>query len=157
VSKRVPRDFWVTMIGVGKMLKTATLAALGLLAFFMVHHDLTQALRHWIAVLGLAPGGHWVRLALAEAGVLSDRQLREIGLVCFLYAGLFAIEGAGLLLRRRWGEWVSIIITGSFIPIEIYETFRNPHVGRALGTLVNIAAVAYLVVRVRQRRRAEAS
>ena len=137
------------------MLKTATLLALGVAAFFLVHHDLAEVLKHWVAVLGLAPGGHYVRVALAEAGVLGDRQLREIGVVCFLYAALFALEGAGLLLRRRWGEWVSIVITGSFIPLEIYETLHHPHVGRALGTLVNIAAVAYLVSRVRKRHRNE--
>src|ERR1700722_1203317 len=153
--ERLPRDIWVLLIGIGKMLKTAALLAVGTAAFLLVHHDVAEALRHWVFVLGIEPGGHLVKEALAAAGVLGDRQLREIGVVTFVYAALFALEGIGLLLRRRWGEWVSIVITGSFIPIEMYETVRNPHVGRALGMLVNIAAVAYLVVRVRQQRRAE--
>ena len=98
-----------------------------------------------------------MREALAEAGVLTDHQLQEIGVVLFLYAALFALEGTGLLLRKRWGEWVSIVITGSFIPIEIYETVHRPHVGRIVGTLVNVAAVAYLVHRVRVQREAPAA
>jgi len=147
VSQRLPRDPWVTLIGIGKMLKTAALVAIGTTALLLVHHDAAAELRRLIAVLGIAPGGRFVRRALTEAGLLGDHQLREIAVVTFLYAALFALEGTGLLLQRRWGEWVSIVIT-----IEIYETAHAPHVGRAVGTLVNIAAVAYLVSRVRQPR-----
>lgn len=152
MSERLPRDPWVMLIGIGKMLKTAALVAVGTTALLLVHRDAAAELRRLIAVLGIAPGGRFVRRALADAGLLGDQQLREIAVVTFLYAALFALEGTGLLLRRRWGEWVSIVITGSFIPIEIYETAHAPHVGRAVGTLVNIVAVAYLISRVRQPR-----
>jgi uncharacterized membrane protein (DUF2068 family) len=155
VSERVPRDIWITLIGVGKMLKATTLVAIGVAALLLVHHDVVEELRRWVFLLGIAPGSHLVREALAEAGVLTDRRLREIGVVLFVYAALFALEGTGLLLRRRWGEWVSIVITGSFIPVEIYETARHPHVGRAIGTLLNVAAVAYLVYRVRKQRQGD--
>ena len=151
MSERLPRDIRITLIGIGKMLKTAALLTVGVTAFLLVHHDLAEVLRHWVFKLGIAPGGHLVHQALAEAGIIGDRQLREIGLVAFVYAALFALEGTGLLLRRLWGEWVSIIITGSFIPVEIYETVHSPHIGRAVGTLVNIAAVAYLITRVRKQ------
>jgi uncharacterized membrane protein (DUF2068 family) len=146
----------VTLIGIGKMLKTAALVTLGTTALLLVHHDVAEALRHWVRVLGLAPGDRLVRSALVEAGVIGDRQLREIGALAFVYAALFALEGTGLLLGRPWGEWVSIVITGSFVPIEIYETLREPHAVRAAGTLVNIAAVVYLVSRVRKRHEARA-
>lgn len=146
----------MVLIGIGKILKTTTLTVLGTLALLLVHHDVVETIRHWVAVLGIAPGGHLVREALAGAGVLNDHLLREIGVVLYLYAALFAVEGAGLLLRRSWGEWVSIIITGSFVPIELYECVRHPHVGRILGMFLNIAAVLYLVHRVRQRRHEEA-
>ena len=36
------------------------------------------------------------------------------------YAVLFAIEGIGLVLRKRWGEWFSAILTATGIPPEIY-------------------------------------
>lgn len=156
MSERLPRDPWILLIGIGKILKTMTLTAVGVAALLLVHHDAAEELRHWVFVLGIDPGGHLVRAALASAGVLDDRRLREIGVVLFLYAALFAVEGTGLLLRKRWGEWVSIFITGSFIPLEIYETALHPHLGRALTTLVNIAAVAYLVSRVRKQRKDEA-
>ena len=152
MAERVPRDIWITLIGIGKVLKASALTAIGVAALLLVHHDVVEALRHWVHVLGIAPGGHLVREALAEAGVLTDARLREIGVVLFIYAALFAVEATGLLLRRRWGEWVSIVITGSFVPIEVYEIVREPHLGRVVGTLLNVAAVAYLVLRVRQQR-----
>jgi uncharacterized membrane protein (DUF2068 family) len=155
VSERLPRDKWVMLIGIGKILKTIALVAVGTAALMLVHHDVAEELRHWALILGLAPGGHLVREALAGAGALDDRLLREIGVLLFVYAALFAFEGAGLLLRKPCGEWVSIFITGSFIPIEIYESARHPHVGRVITLLVNIAAVAYLVHRVRVRKQGE--
>jgi len=154
VSEREPRDGWILLIGIGKILKTLVLVAVGITALFLVHHDAADELRHWIFALGFAPGGRLVKEALAGAGALDDRTLREISAGMFLYASLFAVEGTGLLLRKRWGEWVSIVITGSFIPIELYESIRHPHVGRVVTTIVNIAAVAYLVHRVRHPKQA---
>jgi uncharacterized membrane protein (DUF2068 family) len=155
VSEPLPRDVWVTLIGVGKMLKAATLIGLGTTALLLVHHDVVEVVRHWAFSLGVAPGGRFVREAIAGAGALDDRRLREIGAALLVYAALFTLEGTGLLLRKRWGEWVTIAITGSFIPIELYETLLHPHVGRAAATVLNVAAVAYLVHRVRQRRARE--
>ncbi len=43
----------------------------------------------------------------------------------FLYAGLFLIEGTGLLLRKHWAEYFTIITTGLFIPLEVYELARH--------------------------------
>jgi uncharacterized membrane protein (DUF2068 family) len=155
VSEKVPRDVWVMLIGIGKILKMLALLGVGTAALFLVHRDVAQQLQHWVFVLGIDPGGHLVRLALAKAGGLDAVRLREIGVVTFLYAGLFGFEGSGLLLRKRWGEWVTIFITGSFIPLEVYETARHPHIGRVLFILINVAAVAYLVHRLRQRLRTE--
>ena len=150
MSEREPRDPWILLIGIGKMLKATALVVLGVAALLLVHHDVVETLRHVAIAIGLAPGGRLVRQAIAGAGELDDHRLREIGAALFVYAALFTLEGTGLLLRRRWGEWVTIIITGSFIPIEVYETARHPHVGPAITVVLNVAAVAYLVYRVRK-------
>ena len=154
MSEREPRDPWILLIGIGKLLKTATLVVLGITALLLVHHDVVEELRHWVFVHGFAPGGHLVREALADASALDDHKLRVIGVAMLVYAALFLLEGTGLLLRRRWGEWVTVVITGSFVPIELYETVSHPHVGRALAMVLNVAAVAYLVYRLRKPHRA---
>ena len=68
----------------------------------------------------------------------------------FIYAVLFATEGTGLLLLKRWAEWMTIIITGSLIPVEIWECFRHPHWTKFLLLVFNAALVGYLIYEVRR-------
>ena len=60
------------------------------------------------------------------------------------------MEGIGLWLAKRWGEWVTVIITGSLIPVEIYECFHRGDAIKVLVLLLNIAIVIYLVRRIRR-------
>ena len=69
----------------------------------------------------------------------------------FLYAGLFATEGIGLLMRKRWAEYFTIVTTSLLIPLEVYEMFRHFTIVKLLVTLVNLMIVWYLAARVRQR------
>ena len=48
-------------------------------------------------------------------------------------------------LLKRWAEWLTILITGSLIPVEIWEVFRRPHVAKVALLVVNVALVGYLV------------
>jgi uncharacterized membrane protein (DUF2068 family) len=66
-----------------------------------------------------------------------------------LYAGLFLVEGTGLWLQRRWGEWATVVITGLLIPLEVYEIFRHPNVLKIVVLVVNVAVVGYLIYRIR--------
>jgi uncharacterized membrane protein (DUF2068 family) len=61
------------------------------------------------------------------------------------------IEGVGLLLRQRWAEYFTVLVTGSFVPLELYELTRRSTVTRMLLIGVNVAVVWYLVVHMRQR------
>jgi uncharacterized membrane protein (DUF2068 family) len=55
-----------------------------------------------------------------------------------------------LLLRKVWGEYVSSILTASFIPLEIYELVEKASWIKALVIAVNVAIVVYLVLRLRR-------
>ena len=67
----------------------------------------------------------------------------------FLYAGLFATEGLGLLLRKRWAEYFTIVTTSGLIPLEVFEIARHFTVAKLVVALVNVLIVWYLAVRVR--------
>jgi hypothetical protein len=58
-------------------------------------------------------------------------------------------EGIGLWLEKRWAEWLTVIITSSLVPIEIYEIYRHPSPVKISVFLLNIAIVVYLVYRIR--------
>jgi uncharacterized membrane protein (DUF2068 family) len=64
----------------------------------------------------------------------------------FVYGGLQIVEGIGLWSLKRWGEYVAVIGTTLFIPLEVYELTEKVTVLRLLAFLVNVAAVVYLVV-----------
>jgi uncharacterized membrane protein (DUF2068 family) len=140
------------LIGAFKMAKAATLLALGVVALAMVHKDPASHIEHWLQELNVDPGNRYLQALLARTGLLSDRRLAELGAGSFLYAGLFAVEGIGLLLRRRWGEYLTIVVTGSFIPLELYHLTKHPTPLKAAVVAVNVAIVAYLVWRVRDER-----
>ncbi len=150
----LPRDRWILLIGIAKAIKSTSLFLLAALVLALTGGDRATVLQHWAFALGIDPGNHWLRIAIERADLFGPAKLRLVAAGMALYAVLFAIEGAGLLLRKRWGEYVTIVITGSFIPIEVYETLRHPHIPRAITIVLNVAAVAYLVHRVRGRRAA---
>jgi uncharacterized membrane protein (DUF2068 family) len=57
----------------------------------------------------------------------------------------------GLLLRKHWAEYFTIISTGLFIPLEIYELARHFTILKLAVTAINVLIVWYLVARVRSR------
>jgi uncharacterized membrane protein (DUF2068 family) len=143
-------DRLLRLIAIFKFFKTALLIALGVGAFKLVNQDIGRLAERWIRSSGFDPGNHFLEMALAKASDLSPAQIKKLGLGSFLYAGLFLAEGIGLWSRKRWGEWLTIIITGSLVPVEIYEIHRHPTGVKVAVLVLNVAIVGYLVYRIRK-------
>jgi len=92
-----------------------------------------------------APAALWLIGAFSHPLSLGARRLRAISAGTFLYAGLLLTEGVGLLRRRRWAEYFTVIVTGSFIPLELYELTRRISLIRFVVLAVNVAIVQYLL------------
>lgn len=137
------------MIAVFKFLKSAALIALGVGAFKLLHKDVGGLAEHWMEALRFDPGSRYVVMFLAKVSNLRPDQIKKLGLASFLYAGLFLAEGAGLWLQKRWGEWLTVIITSSLVPVEMYEIYRHPTGVRVGALVINLAIVAYLVYKIR--------
>jgi uncharacterized membrane protein (DUF2068 family) len=84
---------------------------------------------------------------------LSVSRIHALRIVTLAYAAVFAVEGIGLWLQKRWAEWLTTIITASLIPLEAWEMFFRPTIGKALILLANAAVVGYLVWHVRTKNR----
>jgi uncharacterized membrane protein (DUF2068 family) len=61
------------------------------------------------------------------------------------YAALQFAEGIGLWLLKRWGEYVAVVGTGGFVPLEAFEVIEGASPVKVAALLINIAAVFYLV------------
>ena len=142
-------DGLLRLIAVFKFLKAALLIALGIGLFKLIHKDIGDVLEHWFEALRLDTGRHFVNLALEKAAHVSPAQVKKLGLGSFLYAGLFLAEGTGLWLRKRWGEWLTVIITSSLVPVEIYEIHRHSSYAKIVVLALNVAIVLYLIYHMR--------
>ena len=88
---------------------------------------------------------HWL-------GGLSRHNLElAAGLAC-AYAALYATEGIGLWLQKRWAEYLTTIATASLIPFELWELTRGASVAKAAALAINVAIVIYLVYVLRADR-----
>jgi uncharacterized membrane protein (DUF2068 family) len=141
------------LIALFKLLKAALLIAVGVGALKLLHKDVAGAVEHWVELLRLDPNNHYIDIALEKASNLRPDEIKQLGLGSMLYAGLFLTEGIGLWLEKRWAEWLTVVITSSLIPIEIYEIYRHPTAIKTAALLINIAIVAYLLYRIRGKSR----
>ncbi len=69
-----------------------------------------------------------------------------IGTGLLLYGLLQVVEGIGLWSLKRWGEYVAVVGTTLFIPLEVYELTEKVSWLKLVVLLINIAAVVYLLV-----------
>jgi uncharacterized membrane protein (DUF2068 family) len=142
-------DRLLRLIAIFKFFKTGLLIALGIGLFRLLHKDIGDVLMHWTEALRIDPGNRFVDLAMEKAANISPAQVEKLGLGSFLYAGLFLGEGTGLWLRKRWGEWLTVIITGSLVPVEIYEIYRRFGYAKIVVLVLNVAIVLYLIYHMR--------
>jgi uncharacterized membrane protein (DUF2068 family) len=141
-------DRWIRLIAILKLVKAGLLIATGLGVLKLLHHDVAQVVEHWINLLQLDADNQHIQHLLTKVWFIDDRVLKEIGAGSFGYAALFLTEGIGLLLRKRWAQYFTVIVTASFLPLEFYELIRELSV---LKTIVVISNVEPILVRHRCR------
>jgi uncharacterized membrane protein (DUF2068 family) len=142
------------LIAVLKLLKVCALVAAGIIALKLIHADMGTVLENWVLKLGLDPGSALLNHAIQRACEIPQDRVWELGAVSFIYAALFLAEGIGLWLAKRWGEWLTVIITGSLVPFEFYETIERTTAMRIAVLALNLAIVGYLIHRILHEPRA---
>jgi uncharacterized membrane protein (DUF2068 family) len=75
---------------------------------------------------------------------LSEQRVHQVRLITLTYAAVFAVEGTGLWMQLRWAEWLTVIITASLVPLELWELIHKPSLGASLVLLANCLIVGYL-------------
>jgi uncharacterized membrane protein (DUF2068 family) len=89
--------------------------------------------------------------ALAWFSGLSESRVHALRLLTLTYAVVFTVEGVGLWMQLRWAEWLTVIITASLIPLEVWEMVNRPSLGAFLLIVGNMLIVGYLYWHVRHR------
>jgi uncharacterized membrane protein (DUF2068 family) len=139
-------------IGVFKLVKVVLLILTGLAARRLLHTpNVEEALVRFTTRWRFDPTDERVAWVLTHISNISPKTLRTLQIGTFIYAGLYGIEGVGLLLRLAWAEWMTTITTGGLIPLEIVEIARRTTALRIGLFVVNVAILIYLVWHLTQR------
>jgi uncharacterized membrane protein (DUF2068 family) len=143
----------VQLIGGFKLVKGSLLilAAAGL--FSLLHKDQAAVLSRIVQRFSVDPHAHFFRIFVERFLRFSPR-LPLISIGTLAYGVLFLFEGIGLIRRKRWAEYLTVIATASFLPLELYEIVHHATVTKGVVIILNIAILVYLVWRLRADRRA---
>jgi uncharacterized membrane protein (DUF2068 family) len=148
------RNRWLIAIGVLKLMKAVLFVSMGFGVIRLLHKDIADVLLRAVTALRFDPENRIVNVLLEKSALLSPHRLKEISFAIFLYAALDVIEGTGLVLEKVWAEYFTLILTGSFLPWELYEIIRHVTVLKIVLTLLNLAVFIYLAHVVNEKVRA---
>ncbi|MGB6975529.1 MAG: DUF2127 domain-containing protein [Terracidiphilus sp.] len=141
----MPHNKWLLLIALYKLVQATIIAAIGVGALRLLHKDIGDVMQQVASALRFNPESRLVNFILDKSALIDDPILRRIGLVAFSYAGLSLAEGIGLYLERAWGEFLTLFITASFLPWEVFEVFRRLTWVRIALLIVNILVFLYLL------------
>lgn len=152
-DERKHHNRWLLLIAVYKGLLTLFFIALGVGALHLRHKDIDDVISNIGDWLRFSPESKFVNFLYDRAWIINDPLLRRIGALAFGYAGLSMAEGIGLFLEKAWGEYLTLLITASFLPWEVFEVFHRLTWIRVGLLVVNLLVFFYLVKTVMNRRK----
>ena len=77
--------------------------------------------------------------------LIGGHQLRQASMASFGYAVLCLIEGTGLVMRKVWAEYFTVVLTALAMPWEGYEVLEHYTVFKLGLLLLNLAVLLYLL------------
>ncbi len=155
VRTHAHHDRGLLAIGLFKLGKAILFFALGLGAIHLLHKDLGDEILRLAKELKFDPESKIVTLLLEKVDLIDDHRLKLISLGTFGYSALALTEGIGLMLEKVWAEYLTLILTLSFLPWELYELARYLNWFRLSLLLINLAVLWYLVWLLRKKRAEE--
>jgi len=148
-------DRGLLAIGLFKLGKAILFFCIGIGALHLLHKDLSDEVLRLATALKFDPESRFVTVLLDKVDLIDAHRLKQISAATFGYSALALTEGIGLMLEKVWAEYLTLFLTVSFLPWELYELVRRPSWFRLSLLLINLAVLAYLVWLLRKKRVAE--
>lgn len=145
-------DRGLLAIGLFKLAKAIFFFCVGVGAIHLLHKDLEDEVMRLALKFKFDPESRFVALLLDKVDLIDAHRLRQIGVATFGYSALALTEGVGLLLEKVWAEYLTLILTISFLPWELYELARRPDWFRLSLLLINLAVLWYLIWLLRRKK-----
>lgn len=155
VAVRSEADPALRLIAALKFVEVLLLIGVGLGALQLLRPDIAASAQRWATTLATSSDRRILQHLLAQVAGLPPARLDLIATAAFLYAGLRTIEGVGLWLGRLWAEYLTVVATASFLPIEVLELVKRLTLPRGTALLLNFLVVVYLIYRRRHVRKTQ--
>jgi uncharacterized membrane protein (DUF2068 family) len=108
--------------------------------------------QQFIQKLSVDPHGKFFKNVMVKFAKLSP-ELPLVSIGTMLYGLIFCTEGIGLLREKRWAEYLTVMVTGSFLPLEIYEIVQHQTILKGVFIALNLGIFIYLIIRLKSGKR----
>jgi uncharacterized membrane protein (DUF2068 family) len=151
-QERHQRDRGLLAIGLFKLAKSVFFFCIGVGAIHLLHKDIGDEVMRLATALKFDPESRFVALLLGKVDLIDAHRLMQISVATFAYSAIALTEGVGLLMEKVWAEYLTLILTVSFLPWELFELARKPDWFRLSLLLINLAVLWYLVWLLRRKK-----
>jgi uncharacterized membrane protein (DUF2068 family) len=139
---------FLAWIAAYKLIKAAIALSCGFWIWKLGHRDLGVVAHHLIHRFHISPGSWLATTLISRVTHIQPDQMKFAAYLVFLYAALYCVEAVGLLLQKRWAEWLTVVQTSLLIPVEIRHVIHPPRLVASLALLGSVSVVLYLIRRI---------
>lgn len=140
-------------IGGFKLLEGLLLAVFAVGVLRVPRRDLTDAIESWRSLLNSDADNEFPGGLLQTLGTITESELKVFSGLILFFAAIFLTQGIGLMMKKRWAEYLTVIATALLLPLELYELIKHFAAAKLILLAINVAIVWYLI-RVLKRQRA---
>lgn len=145
-------DRGLLLIGLFKLGKSILFFCIGVGAIHLLHKDLSDVVMRVAVAMRFDPESRFVSLLLDKVDLIDVHKLKLISAGTFAYSAVALTEGVGLVLEKVWAEYLTLTLTISFLPWELYELIERPNWFRLSLLLINLAVLWYLIWLLRRKK-----
>src|SRR5262245_15602342 len=141
------------LIAIERSVRGVLFIAAGTYLLFHLSTDFGHVAERIIRSVDIDPCQHFFHRIVSRLHRLHAHELRIAGIAAICLGTLELVEGVGLWLDQLWAEYLTLIATSLFIPLELYELAVRPSAWKAGGIVINVLIVRYLARALRRRLR----
>jgi uncharacterized membrane protein (DUF2068 family) len=153
-GKALRDKFVLRLIAVDRAFHFVLLALLALAIVLFTRHQTELRDDFYRVVADLQHGAGGAPVQSGRTGFLHELDkvfslrsgtLHLVALGVAAYALLEGVEAVGLWFARRWAEYLTLVATTLFLPLEVYELTHKVSPLKIIALLINLAVVVYLL------------
>jgi len=155
MAKKEKQSFWIWLIAVRTVIEGGLLIGLAFGLGHLLRHGIANTLERWASAIDVNPADWAVQKLVGMLTGMSPKKIEALQVGSVLYGLLFIVEGTGLLLQKRWAEYVTVVSTAGFLPLEVLQMIHKFSWTDVVVAVVNLLIVIYLIWDLRKNRKKE--